>query len=157
MGAMYRRAYNMVQFAAQAAAAQVGSDLVSETLKPTLTASVTQLMSTIDAEVQRVMGTPPAAVPGLGPPDPNMTAMVAAMKAKLDANKAATAANAGRDPLGAAGTGAAPAQDVTYSYEGLMGSSTTTALRPDQFDPVVKNFNDKLLNPGEGKFRALTT
>ena len=154
VGALYQRAYRMVQYAAHDAATQVGADLVGETVKPTLTASVTQLMTTIDDEVKRIMVTPPSGVPTLGTPDPNMTAMVNAMKAKLDANKAATAGNPGRDPMGPSRTGSAPAQDVTYSYEGMMGSNTTRALRPDQFAPIVNNFNDKLRTPGEPKFTA---
>jgi len=154
VGALYQRAYRLVQGASQNAAAQVGADLVGETVKPTLTASVTQLMTTIDTEVKRIMVTPPSGVAALGTPDPNMTAMVNAMKARLDANKAATAGNPGRDPMGPSGTGSAPAQDVTYSYEGLMGSSTTRALRSDQFEPIVKNFNDKLRTPGEQTFKA---
>ena len=156
VGQMYQRAYRMVQAASQDAAAQVGADLVSETVKPTLTASVTQLMST--RSTTRPSGSwarrrrrPVAA---LGKPDPNMTALVTAMKTTLDANKAATAGNPGRDPMGPSRTGSAPAQDVTYSYEGLMGSSTTKALRTDQFEPLVNNFNTKLLSPGEQKFKA---
>ncbi len=144
----------MVQAAAKDAAAQVGADLVTQTINPTLTASVTQLMTTIDAEVRRIMVTPAAGVAALGTPDPNMTAMVTAMKAKLDANKAATAANPGVDPMGPSRTGSAPAQDVTYSYQGMMGSNETRALRPDQFAPVVKNFNDKLRQSGEQEFGA---
>jgi hypothetical protein len=151
VGSMYRSAYAMVQAAAKDAAIQVGSDLVSETVKPTLTASVTDLMTTIDAEVKRIMAIPPGGLPGAGTPDPNMTAMVRAMKAKLDANKAAVAGTPGLDPLT---TGSAPAQDVTYSYAGLMGSSASTALRNDQFKPVVDIFNTKLRNPGEQKFTA---
>ncbi len=154
VGQMYQRAYRMVQAASADAATQVGADLVSETVKPTLATSVTQLMTTIDDEVKRIMVTPPAGVAALGTPDPNMTAMVTAMKATLDANKAATAGNPGRDPMGPSRTGSAPAQDVTYSYEGLMGSSTTKALRTDQFEPIVNNFNTKLLSPGEQKFKA---
>ena len=157
MGALYKRAYNMVQVASQNAAAQVGADLIDATIKPTLTANVAQLTSTIDAEVNRIMVTPPAGVAALGTPDPSMTAMVTAMKATLDANKAATAGNPGRDPLGPTGAGSAPAQDVTYSYEGLMGSSTTKALRSDQFEPIVTNFNGKLRLPAERNFKAGVT
>ncbi len=157
MGALYKRAYNMVQVASQNAAAQVGGDLIDATIKPTLTASVTQLTTTIDNEVNRIMVTPPAGVAALGTPDPNMTAMVTAMKATLDANKAATAGNPGRDPMGASGTGSAPAQDVTYSYEGLMGSSTKNTLRSDQFEPIVTNFNGKLRLPAERNFKAGVT
>jgi hypothetical protein len=157
VGALYRRAYEMVQKASKDAAKQVGADLVGATIKPALSASVTKLSTTIDTEVNRIMVTPPAGVAALGTPDPNMTAMVSAMKARLDANKAATAGNPGRDPMGPNRTGSAPAQDVTYSYEGLMGSGTTTALRTDQFEPIVTNFNAKLRTPGENPFTAGVT
>jgi hypothetical protein len=141
----------MVTNAATAASRQVAADLVASTVGPVLTASVGDLQATIKAEVDRVMSTPPAGVPALGAPDPNMTAIVAGMKAKLDANKAATAGT-GRDPLGSGA--AAPAQDVTYSYQGMMGSNTTRALRPDQFNPMVDNFNTKLTTLFEKKFTA---
>jgi len=36
----------------------------------------------------------------------------------------------------------------------LMGSSETTALRPDQFGPMVQQFNDKLSTTFEKKFTA---
>jgi hypothetical protein len=148
---LYEQAYQMVTNAATAASRQVAADLVASTVGPVLTASVGDLQATIKAEVDRVMSTPPAGVPALGAPDPNMTAIVAGMKAKLDANKAATAGT-GRDPLGSGA--AAPAQDVTYSYQGMMGSNTTRALRPDQFNPMVDNFNTKLTTLFEKKFTA---
>ena len=81
-----------------------------------------------------------------------MVAMVAAMKARLDADKAATAGG-GRDPLAKTG-GTAAAQDVTYSYQGLMGSNAKTTLRPDQFGPMVEQFNSKLSTTFEKKFTA---
>ena len=148
---LYARAYQMVTNAATEASRQAATDLVAATVGPALTASVSDIGATITAEVDRVMSTPPAGVAALGAPDPNMTAMVTAMKTKLDANKAATAGT-GRDPLGAGA--AAPAQDVTYSYQGMMGSNTTRALRPDQFDPMVDNFNKKLTTTFEKKFTA---
>jgi hypothetical protein len=43
---------------------------------------------------------------------------------------------------------------VTYSYQGLMGSNATTAMRGDQFDPMVKQFNDKLKTFFEKNFTA---
>lgn len=154
VGEMYRRAYRMVQAASADAATQVAADLVRETVKPTLATSVSQLTGSIDDAVNRVMGTTPSGVAALGTPDPNMTALVRSMKTTLDANKTAAAANPGRDPMGPSRTGAAPAMDVTYSYEGLMGSSTTRALRVDQFGPLVDNFNGRFLNPGEQRYRA---
>ena len=66
------------------------------------------------------MTTPASGVAALGPPDPQMAALVSHMKAQLDADKAA-AAGGGHTPLG---TGkAAPDQNVTYSVQSLMGSS----------------------------------
>ncbi|HEY5627900.1 MAG TPA: hypothetical protein VIR16_00180, partial [Candidatus Limnocylindrales bacterium] len=156
-GAMYKRAYRLTSRAAEASAAQLASDLVGQTVSPTLQASVSSLVGAIDAEIDRVTSASPSAIAGMGTPNPNMVALVATMKAKFDADKAAADANPGRDPMGASRTGAAAAQDVTYSYQGLMGSSTTTALRPDQFQPIVTNFNARLLNPGESAFRAETT
>ncbi len=149
---LYARAYQMVTNAARTASRQVATELIATTIDPILTASVSDLQTTIDTEVGRIMTTPAAGVAALGTPDPNMVAMVAAMKARLDADKAATAGG-GRDPLGAPG-GTAPAQDVTYSYQGLMGSNATTALRPDQFGPMVTQFNSKLTTLFEKKFTA---
>ena len=54
----------------------------------------------------------------------------------------AAAAGGGRSPLGAGK--AAPDQHVTYSVQSLMGSSKDTSIRADQFNPMVKQFNDKL-------------
>jgi hypothetical protein len=151
-GALYRRAYQLVTNASKAAATQVATDLLSTTVTPVLTSSVAALQSTIGTEVTRLMTTPSSGVAAAGPPDPNMAAIVAAMKARIDAGKAATAGTR-RDPLGATG-GTAPAQDVTYSYQGLMGSNATTAMRGDQFDPMVKQFNDKLKTFFEKNFTA---
>ena len=116
-----------------------------------LATSVADLQSTIAAEVNRVMTTPPSGVAALGPPDPQMAALVAHMKAQLDADKAA-AAGGGHTPLG---TGkAAPDQNVTYSVQSLMGSSKNTSIRADQFNPMVKQFNDKLKTLFEKSFTA---
>ncbi len=152
---LYARAYQMVTNAARSASREVATELIATTVNPILTTSVSDLQATIDTEVNRIMTTPAAGVAALGTPDPNMVAMVAAMKARLDADKAATAGG-GRDPLAAPG-GTAPAQDVTYSYQGLMGSNRTTALRADQFGPMVSQFNDKLTTMFEKKFTAEVT
>ena len=127
--------------AATDAAKQVVSDLLSATVKPTLDASVTALQATIAAEVTRITTTPPpgGAVPAA--PDPQMAAIVAAMKARLDADKAATL-NTGRDPT--AGGATAPEQNVTYSAQGLMGSSNSSAVRVDQFKGMLDAFNASL-------------
>lgn len=149
--ALFERAYRMVSNAATGASRQLAAELVSTTMQPALRSSVTDLQGKIRAEVSRVMSTPPAGVAALGPADPNMTAMVAAMKKVLDADKAATKGT-GRDPLGSGV--AAPAQDVTYSYQGMMGSNATRALRPDQFRPLVNKFNSKLTKTFEKRFRG---
>ncbi len=149
--ALYARAYQMVTNAASAASRQVAAELVQTAVAPVLDAGVSDLQTSIAAEVKRIMSTPASGVAALGTPDPNMVAMVAAMKARLDADKTATAGG-GRDPLGSGGP--APAQDVTYSYQGLMGSNATTALRPDQFAPMVRQFNDRLTTTFEKKFTA---
>ncbi len=83
-----------------------------------------------------------------------MASIVNAMKARLDADKAATK-DTGRDPLGKAG-GTAPDQDVTYSYQGLMGSNKSAEVRPDQFSAIVGQFNKKLKYLLEKPFKAET-
>lgn len=148
---LYIRAHEMVNSAARAAATQTAAELVAKAVAPVLATSVSALQTQIDTEVTRVMSTPPSGVPALGPADPNMTALVGAMKARLDADKAATKGG-GRDPLGAGK--AAPDQDVTYSYQGMMGSNNTRALRPDQFEPMVKQFNGRLKKLFEKPFTA---
>jgi hypothetical protein len=80
-------------------------------------------------------------VAAAGPADPQMAAIVAAMKARLDADKAATA-RTGRDPT--KGGGSAADQNVTYSAQGLMGSSNASTVRADQFQGMVDVFNAKL-------------
>jgi len=111
------------------------------TVKPTLTGSVAAIQSAIGTEVTRITTTPPAGVAAAGPADPQMAAVVAAMKTRLDADKAATAGT-GRDPT--KGGGAAPDQNVTYSAQGLMGSSNTSTVRVDQMQKMVDAFNAKL-------------
>jgi hypothetical protein len=139
--ALYRRAHTLVNNAAADAAKQVVSDLLSATVKPTLDASVTSLQAAINAEVTRITTTPPAGAAVAGPADPQMAAIVAAMKTRLDADKLATSGT-GRDPTSGGGT--APDQNVTYSAQGLMGSSNSSAVRPDQFNAMLDVFNDKL-------------
>ncbi|HET7487330.1 MAG TPA: hypothetical protein VFJ85_05330 [Acidimicrobiales bacterium] len=148
---MWRKALQLMTGGAKEAARQLAVDLIATSVEPVLTASVTALQTGIQTEVTRIMTTPPATLAAAGPPDPNMTAMVNAMKARLDAAKAATAGS-GRDPLGSGQ--AAPAQDVTYSYQGLMGSNRSAALRADQFQPLVAQFNSKLKTFWEKAFRA---
>lgn len=154
-GRLYREAYSLVSNAARTASRELITELISSQMDPLLQSNVTDLVGAIDTEVERIMGTPASGVAALGTPDPNMTALVNAMKARLDADKAATAGG-GRDPLGKTG-GTAPVQDVTYSYQGLMGSNATTAVRADQFAPMVKQFNDNLKTELEKPFTAETS
>ena len=150
-GELYRKAYAIVSSLARDACTQVSSELIAGVVQPVLTTGVSDLESTIQAEVTKVMGTPPSGVAALGPPNPQMTALVAHMKAQLDADKTASAGG-GRSPLGAGQ--AAPDQNVTYTVQSLMGGSKTTAIRADQFNPMVKQFNDKLKKTWEKKFTA---
>lgn len=148
---LYRRAHDLVLRTVTEACRQLSIDLVGAVVPPALTASVTALGSTIETEVTRVMTTPPSGVAALGPPDPNMAALVAHMKAQLAADKAASAGG-GRSPLG---TGKpAPDQHVTYSVQGLMGSSANTSIRADQFNPMVRQFNSRLTTMWEKDFRS---
>jgi hypothetical protein len=150
-GRMYREAFGLVTNAARTAVRELSRQLVASTMTPTLIADVSDLQSSIRTEVDRIMGTPASGVAALGTPDPAMTAMVNAMKARLDADKAATAGT-GRNPLGLP-AGTAPSQDVTYTSTGLMGSSGTNALRPDQFQPMVQQFNSNLKTLTEQPFK----
>jgi hypothetical protein len=140
-GALYRRAFTLVNNSAAAAAKQVVSDMLLATVKPTLASSVSSLQSSINAEVTRITTTPPAGMAAAGPADPQMAAIVAAMKTRLDADKTATAGTR-RDPT--KGGGSAPDQNVTYSAQGLMGSSNSSTVRADQFQGMVDAFNAKL-------------
>ncbi|MGH2464216.1 MAG: hypothetical protein ACRDGI_02045, partial [Candidatus Limnocylindrales bacterium] len=151
--ALEDRAFRLVSNAASGASRQVAADLVDASIGPILTVSAVDLGAKISAEVNRVMTTPPAGIPALGPADPNMATVVATMKATLDKDKATTTGT-GRDPLGAGKKKKVADQNVTYSYQGLMGSSDTTALRGDQFSPMVDHFNHDLLTVGETPFTA---
>jgi hypothetical protein len=149
--ALYVQALGVVTAMSKETCRQLASDLINTVVGPVLTSSVKDLETTIQTEVNKVMGTPPGGIASLGPPNPQMAALVSHMKAQLDADKAA-AAGGGHTPLG---TGkAAPDQNVTYSVQSLMGSSKNTSIRADQFNPMVKQFNDKLRNLWEKKFSA---
>jgi hypothetical protein len=146
---LYAKAYGMVNAAATEASTQLAADLLTTVIPPVITGAVGSLQTSIKTEVDRVMGTPPSGMAAAA--NPTMNAMVAAMKARMDADKAASAGG-GRDPLGAGK--AAPDQDVTYSYQGLMGSHGTMKIREDQLAPLVKQFNAHCTNMWEKDFRA---
>jgi hypothetical protein len=150
-GELYRRGYAVVSSMTKETCRQLSTDLINAVVQPVLTSSVKDLESTIQAEVDKVMGTPASGVAALGAPNPQMAALVSHMKAQLDADKAA-AAGGGHTPLGSGK--AAPDQNVTYSVQSLMGSSKDTSIRSDQFNPLVKQFNDKLTTLWEKSFTA---
>jgi hypothetical protein len=150
-GELYRKAYALVSSMAKETCRQLSTDLIGSVVKPVLSTNVTDLESTIQAEVAKVMGTPASGIAALGPPNPQMAALVSHMKAQLDADKTASAGG-GRSPLGAGK--AAPDQNVTYSVQSLMGSSKDTTIRADQFNPLVEQFNDKLAKTWEKSFKA---
>ncbi len=139
--ALYRRAFTLVNNSAAAAAKQVVGDILLTTVKPTLAASVSSVQSSINAEVTRITTTPPASIAAAGPADPQMAAIVTGLKTRLDADKTATSGT-GRDPT--KGGGSAPDQNVTYSAQGLMGSSNASTVRSDQMQGMVDAFNAKL-------------
>ena len=148
---LYAKALAVVNAMSKETCRQLASDLINTVVGPVLTTSVQDLETTIQTEVNKVMGTPPGGIAALGPPNPQMAALVSHMKAQLDADKAA-AAGGGHTPLG---TGkAAPDQNVTYSVQSLMGSSKNTSIRADQFNPMVAQFNSKLRTLWEKKFSA---
>lgn len=152
VGALYRQALQIVTNLSSTVARQIVADLLSSQLTPVLQASVTSFQTAIRTEVDRIMTTPAGALAATGTPDPDLVAVVAGMKARLDAAKAATASTTSRDPIGAGQ--AAPDQDVTYSYQGLMGTNATAALRTDQFAPMVLQFNANFKRPREADFTA---
>ncbi|MGB7983468.1 MAG: hypothetical protein WCF36_22035 [Candidatus Nanopelagicales bacterium] len=156
-GPLYRRAYELVQKSATAAAKQVSADLITKAVQPTLAASVASLQSAIGTETTTLLATPPAGMAAAGPADPQMAAIVSAMKGRLDADKAATAGT-GIDPTAPTSAGATPAvpsQDVSYSAQGMMGSNNTTKVRTDQFEKMVAAFNTLLRKkPREDEFKV---
>jgi hypothetical protein len=147
---LYNKALTLVSNSAKEASRQLAVDLVATTLDPVLAASVSALQTAIGAEVTRIMTMSPAQLAANPSPDPNMAAIVSGMKTRLDASKTALAGT-GMDPLGVSG-GTAPAQDVTYSYQGLMGSNASADVRADQFQGLADAFNSKLASIWEKKF-----
>jgi hypothetical protein len=126
--------------------------LVGSTLDPVLNTSVTSLRTAIAAEVNKVMTMSPTELAANPSPDPKMTKIVTDMKSRLDAAKTALAGTS-MDPLGVEG-GSTPAQDVTYSYQGMMGSAKSTEIRADQFKLLIDNFNANLKKTTEQNFTA---
>jgi hypothetical protein len=149
---LYEKAWVLIFNAANATVKQLTSDLVTSTMNPVLQASATALQAAIAAEVQRVMTMTPTELAASPSPDANMAAIVGDMKSRLDASKTALKGT-GMDPLGVTG-GTTPAQDVTYSYQGMMGAGKTGAMRPDQFQLIVDTFNTKLKLKTEQNFSA---
>jgi hypothetical protein len=149
---LYNKAYAMVQSAAKLASQQLAADLVSASLNPILKSSVDALQTALATEVNRITSMTPAQLAANPSPDPNMATIVSSMKARLDASKTALSGT-GMDPLGVSG-GTTPAQDVTYSYQGLMGSNATGAVRADQFKGLADAFNSKLKKFFEKDFKA---
>jgi hypothetical protein len=137
--ALFAKAWVLINNAVRSSVKQLAAELVVDTMDPVLETSVTNLRAAIATEVNKLMGGSPSALT-TAPPDPNMAKIVADMKGRLDASKTALSGT-GMDPLGVTGA-KTPAQDVTYSYQGMMGSGTTSELRTDQFAPMLKKFND---------------
>jgi len=149
------KAWQLVSKSANEACTQLASELITSKFKPILETSVGQIRVVIAAEVDRIMGMSPAEMAANPSPDPIMEVLVKDMKGRLDTAKTALAGT-GMDPLGVSGA-TTPAQDVTYSYEGMMGSGTTRAVRPDQFGPIVDGFNNTLKLATEQPFKAETS
>jgi hypothetical protein len=147
---LYVKAHDMVNKAAATAADELNTDLLNRVIPPVISTGITDLQTSIQGEVDKVMGTPPSGIAALGT-NPAMANLVTAMKARFDADKTASAGG-GRDPVG---TGkAAPDQDVTYSYQGLMGSHGNMSIREDQLAPLVKQFNKECTSIWEKDFKA---
>jgi hypothetical protein len=149
--ALYERAYALINNAAVEAATQLATELVNAQVQPVVQTSINDLQTTIANEAKSVSTMSPTQLAAAANPNPGMRAIVADMKRRLDIDKKRTEGT-GRNPLGAAG-GTAPTQDVTYSYQGLMGSNATTAMRPDQFQPMVDQFNKNFKSIWEKPFK----
>lgn len=150
--ALHGKAWVLINNAANTACRELASDLIGSTMDPILETSVGQLRVAISTEVTRIRTMSPAELAANPSPDPNMAAIVGNMKGRLDSAKTALRGT-GMNPLGVEGA-TTPAQDVTYSYQGLMGSGATTALRTDQFKTLVDNFNTQLKLATEQNFKA---
>jgi hypothetical protein len=149
---LYNKAYGLVTNAGRISSQQLATDLITASLDPILKSSVDDLQAAIAAEVTRITTMTPAQLAANPSPDPNMAAIVSGMKTRLDTSKTALAGT-GMDPLGVSG-GTSPAQDVTYSYQGLMGSNASGAIRADQFASLAASFNKKLKKFFERDFKA---
>ena len=74
---LYEKAWILINNAASTAVQQLTSELVTSTMNPVLTASVSALQAAIAAEVTRVTTMTPAQLAASPSPDPNMSAMTA--------------------------------------------------------------------------------
>jgi hypothetical protein len=151
---LYERAYALINQAAVEAATQLAAELVESQVQPVVQASINDLQTLIANEAKNVSSMSPTALAAAPNPNPGMRAIVGDMKRRLDIDKKRTEGT-GRNPLGTEG-GTAPTQDVTYSYQGLMGSNKTTDLRADQFGPMVEAFNKHHKGFWEKPFKAET-
>jgi hypothetical protein len=149
---LYERAYALINNAAVEAATQLATELVNSQVQPVIQANIDELLASIGSEAKSVSTMSPTQLAAAPNPSPGMRAIVADMKRRLDIDKKRTEGT-GRNPLGKSG-GTAPTQDVTYSYQGLMGSNTTTAVRADQFGPIVAAFNKHHKGMWEKPFKA---
>jgi hypothetical protein len=142
MGRLYREGYNAVQWAAYNAARTELVGLLSGQIDPIVAANVEALRTSVREEVLQVMATPAGAVAAAAPKDPEIAAMAGAMKDRLAAQTPA-----GRTSTNPAGAGqpatepAAGSQEIRYSTTGIM-SDNSADVRPDQFERMVKEFND---------------
>ncbi len=154
---LYVRARTLVQNAAQAAAETQVQQLLMFDVDQAISDSTSGLQTEIDTAVEQVMNTPAGAVAAAAPPDPHLTAVVAAMQQRLAAQ--APAQPAGRThsqpTLDASGAPVA-SQEITYSNTGMM-SDNSGDIRPDQFARIAAAFNARqpeLRHADESEFRA---
>jgi hypothetical protein len=144
MSRLYREGYNAVQWAAYNAARTELVGLLSGQLDPIVAANVDALRTSVHDEVLQVMATPAGAVAAAAPKDPEIAAMASAMKDRLAAQTPA-----GRTSTNPAGAGqpatepAAGSQEIRYTTTGMM-SDNSADVRPDQFERMVREFNDDM-------------
>ncbi|HYN69856.1 MAG TPA: hypothetical protein VEX41_06580 [Candidatus Eisenbacteria bacterium] len=147
----------VVQTAARNTAIETIRTTIASQLGPIYSTHVSSLQADVAQEVTRIMTTPAAGAAAAAPKDPDLAAVAAAMKTRLDAQTPAgrTDTNPARAGAGAAEP-AAGSQEVTYKNTGIMGDNSAD-VRPDQFKTMVSQFNSitpALRHANEDEFRA---
>jgi hypothetical protein len=125
----------------------------NEQIAGKIKAGVDQLSAMVKSEVAAAMAIPAGAHAAKAPKHPNLAALAADAKVRLEAAAAAqTSAKKTADGDSDLSPGSSgPAQEVTYSMNNMM-SNNAEVFRPDQFSHLLSSFNANFLKPGESAF-----